>query len=84
MLRRGYKHDPNNPNSLSGDGPVQAIYEDQAGRLWIGTRDGLNRFDPTTETFTRYVHDPDDPGSLSDNEVRASAPTLDGPAKRVR
>lgn len=40
------------------------------GLLWIGTwGGGLNRFDPVTEQFTRYRHDPDNPGSLRHNTV---------------
>jgi ligand-binding sensor domain-containing protein len=66
-----FKHDPENPNSLSHNF-ILTIYEDRAGMLWIGTwGGGLNRFDPATEQFTRYRHDPDDPQGLSDNDVLA-------------
>ena len=65
-----YKHDPENPNSLS-DNFVQAIYKDQSGALWIGTNGrGLDRFDRGTEQFTHYPNDPDDPHSLSNNDVQ--------------
>ena len=30
---------------------MTAIYQDKAGTLWIGTQDGLDRFNPQTETF---------------------------------
>ncbi len=34
--------------------------------LWISSSGGgLSRFDPQTETFTRYQHDPEDFNSLS-------------------
>ena len=33
--------------------------EDRAGRLWIGTINGLNRRDPATGRITRYLHDPE-------------------------
>jgi signal transduction histidine kinase/streptogramin lyase len=40
--------------------------------LWIGTFDGgLNKLDRKSGIFTVYQHDPDDPTSLSSNEVRA-------------
>ncbi|MBF0497281.1 MAG: PAS domain S-box protein [Deltaproteobacteria bacterium] len=62
-----YRPDPNNPNSLSS-GAIGYLYQDHEGNIWIGTRNqGLNKFDPVTETFTRYVHDDSDPGSLSYN-----------------
>lgn len=38
------------PNSLSNNF-INAVYEDHAGKLWIGTEDGLNSFDRRTEKF---------------------------------
>ena len=64
-----YRHQPDNPNSLSSD-TVIAIMQDQEGLLWIGTNGGgLNQLDPTTETFRRFLSDPADAASLSDNAV---------------
>ncbi|MCG3156451.1 MAG: Sensor histidine kinase RcsC [bacterium] len=74
-----YLHDPQNPHSLSSD-TVNTIYEDRSGTLWFGTGRGLNKFDrdpdsPSKEStgkagqFTRFVHDPKNPHSLSDNRV---------------
>ena len=60
-----YEHDPDNPDSFINTYGIRAIYEDQAGDLWLGTYDGLVHFDRETEKFTRYEHDPDDPHSLS-------------------
>jgi signal transduction histidine kinase/ligand-binding sensor domain-containing protein/CheY-like chemotaxis protein len=60
-----------NPNSLGGDF-IYTHYEDRQGVLWVGTGSGgLTRFDPLTEQFTRYRHDPGDAGTLSNNVVRA-------------
>jgi len=47
------------------------MLEEREGYIWIGTFDGLNRFDPETETFTRYFNIPGDSTSLSGNTVRA-------------
>ncbi|GEM_PF-4293750 len=52
-----YKHDHENPNSLSCDQQVRALLEDHTGNIWIGTAEGLNKFEPTTETFTHYLKD---------------------------
>ncbi len=49
-----YMNDPSDPHSLPG-GRVTALYEDEAGKLWIGTDEGLARFDPVANNFTRYV-----------------------------
>ncbi|MCH8963184.1 MAG: hypothetical protein IH820_18190 [Bacteroidetes bacterium] len=77
-----YQHDSNDSTSLSDPG-VQVIFEDEQGALWVGTGSdlytfanqqdggGLNRFDREAETFTRFMHHPDDPHSLIDNTVHA-------------
>lgn len=77
-----YLSDPANPTTLSAD-LVRALYLDRQGTLWVGCgfpwdeRDptgktgGLNRYHPDTDSFTRYLHDPANPGSLADNRVRA-------------
>jgi signal transduction histidine kinase/ligand-binding sensor domain-containing protein len=65
-----YRHDPSDPSSLGGDS-IRSILADQSGDVWLGTRgNGLDRFDPETETSTHYLHDPNDPDSLSNNAVR--------------
>ena len=73
-----FSHDPNDPTSLSHN-IIRAIYEDREGTLWIGTGEpwnhnpegGLNRFDRSKGTFTRYLHDPTNANSLAGNKVRA-------------
>ena len=46
------------------------MLEDQSGLLWFGTwGGGLSRFDPRTQKFTRFQHDPDNPISLSNDTV---------------
>ena len=50
-----YQHKEDNPRSISGN-TTTAILEDKNGLLWIGTAyKGLNRFNPKTEVFTRYL-----------------------------
>ncbi|MBL8213103.1 MAG: hypothetical protein JNK87_20470 [Bryobacterales bacterium] len=46
---------------------ARAMYQDQRGYLWIGTQDGLNRYDGYT--FTIYRYKAGDPGSLPNNSV---------------
>jgi ligand-binding sensor domain-containing protein len=73
-----YRNKAGDSTSLSNN-IVRAIYEDSKGELWVGTgytfdttdEGGLNRFNPASGTFTRYMHDPANPGTLSDNKARA-------------
>ena len=76
-----YEYDQDDSTSLSNN-QVRAIFEDKQGTIWIGTNSpfggdernnpgpgGLNRFNRDSETFTRYLHDPNDPNSLASNYV---------------
>ncbi len=64
-----YKHDSEDPNSLSDDW-IEAMLVDSSGTLWIGTRQGgLDRYDIDLDHFTQYQNDPENPSSLSDNEI---------------
>jgi ligand-binding sensor domain-containing protein/signal transduction histidine kinase len=45
-----------------------SILQDQDGFIWVGTQDGLNRFDGYH--FKVYKHDPGVPTSLSNNTIR--------------
>lgn len=66
-----YRHDPANANSLSNN-YVTTLLQDRSGYLWIGTAlAGLNRFDPTTDTWTRFTHDRDDTTTLSHGRIRS-------------
>lgn len=66
--KKEYTHDPNDPGSLS-DNRVYSVYGDRAGTIWVGTREGLDRYDPSTDSFIHYRHDDRNPHSLSDNWV---------------
>src|SRR5689334_3875987 len=48
---------------------VYSLLQDRTGFIWIGTADGLNRYDGYT--FTVYKADPANPQSLSNNAVLA-------------
>ncbi|WP_400077422.1 two-component regulator propeller domain-containing protein [Winogradskyella sp. R77965] len=44
-----------------------AIEQDNLGQIWIGTRDGLNKYDGTK--FTVYRNSVDKPNSISNNDI---------------
>lgn len=78
-----YKNDPEDVNSLSLDFvPFLAsgtITEDEEGQIWIGTDGGgLNKFDPQTEIFTRFQHDPNDDTSINNDTINALLADSDG------
>jgi ligand-binding sensor domain-containing protein len=87
-----YQNDPSDPHSLSHDN-ISAVSEDQSGMLWVGTwGGGLDRLVPSTgqalseaegsdqenERFVHYHHDPDDPESMSSDEITALYHDQDG------
>lgn len=49
---------------------IRAILTADENRLWVGNRSGLYAFDPATQRFVHYQHDPNDPYSLSHNSVQ--------------
>lgn len=49
---------------------VISLAQDDDGAIWLGTfAHGLTRYDPRTQRFETYVHDANNPRSLSHNEV---------------
>ncbi len=60
-----YMSDPNNANSLSYPTTTDIIAENDSS-IWIGTRNGLNRFNPNTGSFIRYYKT----DGLPDNVVK--------------
>jgi ligand-binding sensor domain-containing protein len=48
-----------------------SFLEDDLGRIWVGTNNGINIFDPETKRFTYLQANPDDENSLSSNQVLA-------------
>ncbi|HNP23762.1 MAG TPA: two-component regulator propeller domain-containing protein [Panacibacter sp.] len=64
-----YHNDATDPNSLS-DNHIKSIYEDNKGRLWIGTATGgLELFDRDTEKFIHFKHSDTSNNTISDNLV---------------
>jgi ligand-binding sensor domain-containing protein len=54
--------------SKSSDKNISDILQDNEGDIWLATNiNGLIKFDPHTYTFTNFMHDKIDKGSLSSN-----------------
>ncbi|MGD0501277.1 MAG: two-component regulator propeller domain-containing protein [Steroidobacteraceae bacterium] len=66
-----YAYSRNTSQGLPGNF-VRQIVEDAHHDLWIAIKDaGLARWNRASDTFTRFRHDPADPGSLSSDVTRA-------------
>lgn len=52
-----FRHDPKQPNSLSHN-EVYSVCQDSEGLLWVGTKFGLNRFDPQAGRWKRFFAKP--------------------------
>lgn len=48
---------------------VNSLYQDENGMVWIGTRDGLNRYDGNS--ITVYKQEKDNPNALFGNNIRS-------------
>ncbi|MFO7935182.1 MAG: two-component regulator propeller domain-containing protein [Bacteroidales bacterium] len=71
-----YKPDSLDPGSISSNtypsGHVlrySVFFEDPDGTLWIGTDNGLNRYNRDNDIFEIVRHNPGDPSSLSDDRI---------------
>ncbi len=75
---RSYKPDANNRNSITAS-RLECVYADTKGNIWTASfQNGLDRFDPETETFTHYKHDSGEPFSICSDSVRAILEDDDG------
>jgi len=73
-----WKHDPNNPKSLSAD-VIRSIFIDTSDKLWIGTSaGGINLFDKKNGSFRNWINDVADPNSISGNFIRSIYQDHDG------
>jgi ligand-binding sensor domain-containing protein len=64
------------PSDGLSQATARALVQDRDGFVWIGTQDGLNRFDGYS--FRVYKHDRNDPTTLSHNHVWALLADADG------
>ena len=63
-----YRHDMKDPNSIA-DNYIRTLYIDSQNTLWVGTGNGLSRYNPATNDFTNYTRDEAASNTLSDNVV---------------
>jgi signal transduction histidine kinase/sugar lactone lactonase YvrE len=69
-VSKRFRHYPAADKALV-DTHVVCMAQDRDGVLWLGTRDGLLRFNPSSERAQYYKNDPAKPTSLINNRVNA-------------
>lgn len=68
---RVFKNKRGDKNSLSNNF-IWSLIEDNSENIWIGTDGGgLNKYDPVTDKFERYVHDKNNSNSISSDAVQS-------------
>ncbi|HEX9892830.1 MAG TPA: two-component regulator propeller domain-containing protein, partial [Gemmatimonadales bacterium] len=65
---------PYKEHPTTGQWVFPSTVQDPEGFLWLGSNEGLARFDPATGSFRRYRSDPRRPISLSNDAIRALLP----------
>lgn len=50
---------------------IRAIVEDKSGKVWIGTQNGLNCYDPETNKFQKFFYSSTDTNSINDNVINS-------------
>ena len=58
-----YSHNDRDSSSLASDS-IWGLYVDRVGDLWIGTNEGVDRYDHNTDSFIHFRHRSDDAKSL--------------------
>ena len=67
---KAYKHDKENPNSISTD-TLNGIVIDDNNKLWINTvSNGIEKFDIDSKQFTHYTFNEKDSNSIGSNYTR--------------
>ncbi len=67
-----YRHDPNDPHSLSNDF-IFCITEDRPGYLWVGTNNGLNLFEKSTGKTKQVLKEHVNPDMITPDKIRSES-----------
>ncbi len=62
-------YDAGNSNESCTDYNIREIHEDRSGKVWIGTQNGLNCFNPKTNLFQHFFYSASNPNSINDNVI---------------
>ncbi len=76
-----FQPDKEKPGSIGSNSyrwAPRLITEDQDGRIWIGSREGVFRYDKKEKIFTSFKHDSEDINTIEDNDVWTIIADKDG------
>jgi ligand-binding sensor domain-containing protein len=66
---RTFRQESGDPFSPSAS-KVSVLFVDSRGTLWAGTSEaGLNKYNPLTETFVHYTHNPQEASTVGSNAI---------------
>lgn len=68
LFLQNYRHNRENPSSLSYN-PVNAVYEDKDGNLWVGTVEGGLNLKKKSRGCEQFIHYTSERGEISHNSV---------------
>ena len=63
-----YRHNANNKHSIAGN-IIRKVFIDSENTLWIGTDNGLSRYNLELDNFDNFINKPNDESSLQDNVI---------------
>lgn len=73
-----FRHEPGKQGTINAN-YITAIAEDAAHQLWIGTQnDGVNLYEPSTNSFISFTHHNNSPTGLIHNRIRTIISTRSG------
>ena len=58
-----------NSDKSCSDNNIRSIFEDRSGKIWVGTQNGLNCYNPLNKHFDHYCYSPSDKNSINDNVI---------------
>ncbi len=63
IFNKGYSED------FISDNNIRSVVEDKNGKVWIGTQNGLNCYDPQEDKFEKYFYSQTDTTSINNNVI---------------
>ena len=68
---KAYKYSALSPKSIPSN-TIYNIFEDSDNTLWVVTKKGLARYNRELDSFSPFIHDPQDPLSIPSGDLGAS------------